>query len=370
MSEYFSRQELLEEVGSQGQSRLGSIRILVVGVGGLGCPASIYLAAAGVGVLGLVDHDLVDVTNLHRQILFSAEDVGRPKAQVAAQKLQQRYPHTRVYAFEERVEVANIDKFIHDFDIVVDGSDNFQTKFLLDDACRAARKPLVYGSVNRFEGQVSVFNYFNTLTGQIGPSYRDAFPSETPAEIGGSCAEVGVLGVVPGIVGILQASEAIKLALGRKDVASGSLIYVDLLNLQFDVLRVRESKKVVATDSHALKFERRRDLLVSPAEVLELLENEVPPTLVDLRTANERLQGHLPGLAVPSSELDARIGELTASTGELILYCQSGVRSYGALLRLMSYGLKARSLEGGYTAFAAHVRLNGFTGLPLVTHLT
>ena len=219
----YSRQIILPEIGLEGQNNLKSSRILVVGAGGLGCPVLQYLTAAGVGTIGIVDDDRVELTNLHRQILYGTEDIGKSKAKTAGQKLSALNEHTVFEIFEKRLTSENAIEILKNYDLVIDGSDNFETRYVVNDACLALNLPFIMGSILRFEGQVSVFNYQN------GPTCRCLFPD---AEAGESCADAGVIGILPGVIGSLMANEAIKVICGIGEVLSGKLLILNTLNMQ------------------------------------------------------------------------------------------------------------------------------------------
>src|SRR5574341_992649 len=229
----YSRHLLMPEVALEGQQRLKAARVLCVGAGGLGSPVMLYLAAAGVGTLGLVDYDVVDYTNLQRQVIHATPDVGRPKLQSAAEKLQALNPYVKLHLVESRLTSDNALDLVRQFDLVVDGTDNFATRYLVNDACVLAGRPNVYGSIFRFDGQASVF------AAPGGPCYRCLYPEPPPPGLVPSCAEGGVLGILPGLVGLIQATEAVKLILGRGETLSGRLLLYDALRMQFRELKLR-----------------------------------------------------------------------------------------------------------------------------------
>lgn len=234
----YSRQILMDEIGFNGQLKLRNARVLVVGAGGLGCPVLQYLAAAGVGNIGIIDSDLVDETNLHRQILYDAADILKPKAETAAKKIAEINPYINIQVFNERFSKENALEIISDYDFAIDCTDNFPTRFLLNDACVIQDKPFVFGGVHKFEGQVSVFNYKN------GPTYRCFIPEEPQNPEGLSCAEVGIIGVVPGIIGCLQANEALKIILNKDEVLSGKLLCIDFLSYNIDQLEIKKNTQI------------------------------------------------------------------------------------------------------------------------------
>lgn len=349
----YARHLVLPEVGPVGQQRLRAGRVLVVGAGGLGSPAALYLAAAGVGRIGIADGDQVELSNLQRQILHTDADVGRPKTASARAALQARNPFVEVEELG-RLDATTVADAVDRFDVVVDGSDNFTARYLLNDACVRAGRPYVFGAVHRFQGQVAVFG----LAG--GPCYRCLHPEPPPAGLVANCAEAGVLGVLPGVIGSLQATEALKLLLGMGEPLSGRMLVFDALAAGFDEIALARDPRCPACGDAP-----RPDALVVPAEscappplsVHELrrrLAGDQPPTLVDVRTPGEHAQGHLPGSrSIPLDELESRVEELRAGVA-LVVYCQSGVRSARAAALLRSAGLPAVSdLGGGYLAWQA-----------------
>lgn len=232
----YSRQIILEEVGGRGQKKLLSSKVFVAGAGGLGVPISLYLAGAGVGKIAVADFDKVDLSNLQRQVIYSTEDIGRPKAEVIGEKLKKLNPDIEVITIKEKISAGNVMNLIKDYDIVVDGSDNFATRYAISDACVIMGKPYIYGSILRFEGQVSTF------IGGEGPCYRCLYPSPPPAGVIPSCQEAGVLGVLPGIIGLLQANEVLKLILGIGEPLIGKLLVFDALASDFEIYRFKKRK--------------------------------------------------------------------------------------------------------------------------------
>lgn len=239
----YSKQLLLPEIGMKGQEKLKNARVLMIGAGGLGCPALLYLAAAGVGNICMVDFDLVDESNLQRQLLYSMDDVGKQKATVAAAYVTKLNPHVRVTARNSKLEAGNAADIISEYDIVVDCSDNFETRYLINDTCVLLNKPFVYGGVHKFEGQLSVFN-FNMVDGIPGPTYRCAFPETHPEETILSCSLNGVLGTIPGIIGTLQANEVIKMITGIGDICCGKILLINALSLSFTEIKIKKNEAV------------------------------------------------------------------------------------------------------------------------------
>src|SRR5215510_6988950 len=240
----YSRHLIMPEVGMEGQQKLKAARVLAIGTGGLGSPLSLYLAAAGVGTIGLVDFDVVDDSNLQRQILYGVGDVGRPKLAAAAERLRGINPHVKIVPFEERLTSANALELFNEFDIIADGTDNFPTRYLVNDACVLTGKANVYASIFRFEGQASVF------ATEEGPCYRCLYPEPPPPGLVPSCAEGGVLGILPGLLGVIQATEAIKLILGTGDPLIGRLLLVDALGMRFRELKLRKNPDCVVCGPH------------------------------------------------------------------------------------------------------------------------
>jgi len=364
----YSRHLLLPEVGVAGQRKLRRAKVLLIGAGGLGAPASLYLAAAGVGELGLVDFDAVDLSNLQRQVLYTTQDVGRPKLVAAKERIEALNPGTRVVTHEQRLSSENALEILKPYDIVVDGTDNFPTRYLVNDAAVLLHKPSVYGSVYRFEGQVSVFD------ARHGPCYRCLYPEPPPPDLVPSCAEAGVLGVLPGLIGLLQATETVKLILGQGEPLIGRLLLFDALGLTFRELKVRKNPHCVLCSPHATQ----KGLIdypafcgvpapgaataddhvphVEPEALRDELASAEPPFLVDVREPGEWTIAHLPGAhLIPKRELPDRVDELTRAS-KLVLYCRSGVRSAEAARFLLDLGFaNVRSLHGGLNAWSQRV---------------
>ena len=360
----YSRHLLLPEVGVEGQRRLKAARVLLVGAGGLGSPAALYLAAAGVGTLGLVEFDVVDLTNLQRQVLHGSSQLGKPKLASAESRLRDLNPHVHLEPFPERLASVNALEVLRRFDIVVDGSDNFPTRYLVNDACALLHRPLVYGSVFRFEGQVSVFD-----AGR-GPCYRCLYSEPPPPGLAPSCAEGGVLGVLPGVIGTLQALEAIKLVLGAGESLVGRLLLFDALRLRFRELQLRKDPECTLCGpqrsiTSLIDYEAFCGIGAQPAhtgpevtarELMEALEEARPVALLDVREPHEHEIVHLPGSRlIPLRELPARLGELDPRM-DLVVICHHGVRSLQAVELLRGAGYShARSLAGGIDAWAVEV---------------
>jgi adenylyltransferase/sulfurtransferase len=360
----YGRHLVLPEVGVQGQLRLRAASVLVVGAGGLGSPLALYLAAAGVGRLGLIDFDTVDLSNLQRQILYGTPDVGRSKVSVAAARLKDVNPHVTLQAHATRLTAANALALVSDHDIVVDGSDNFATRYLVNDACVLADKPNVHGSIYRFEGQVSLF-----CAGQ-GPCYRCLFPEPPAPGTVPDCAEGGVLGVLPGIIGALQATETVKWILGRGETLCGRLLLFDALEMRFRELQLRRDprcpvcgdrptiRELVDTEV-ACAAPAAADLAatdIAPPELRERLDRGEPFLLLDVRGPHEWKIARLPGAKlIPVQELEHRLHDV-ARDRDIVVYCHRGILSAwaAALLRRRGYE-RVRNLTGGIEAWASAV---------------
>jgi adenylyltransferase/sulfurtransferase len=360
----YSRHLLLPEVTAEGQLRLKAGKVLVVGAGGLGSPAALYLAAAGVGTIGLVDFDEVDTSNLQRQVLYDTPSVGRPKLEAARERLGALNPHVDVVLFSERLARENALGVLERFDVVLDGTDNFATRYLTNDACFLLGKPNVYGSIYRFEGQVSVFH-----PGK-GPCYRCLYPAPPPPGLVPSCAEGGVLGVLPGVVGSLQATEAIKLLLGIGRSLAGRLLLYDALALTFrEIALPRDPACPLCGENPTITGLVDYDALCGAgAAVLppgaELTAREVQAwlsggesvQLLDVREPQEAALGAIRGsVLIPLGALPARLHEVDG-TRPVVVYCRSGERSARAVELLRSLGLdRTYNLAGGILAWARDV---------------
>lgn len=333
----YSRQLLVDEIGLEGQRRLKGGKVLVIGAGGLGCPVLQCLVVAGVGEVGIVDDDVVDVSNLHRQMLYSHADVGRSKALVAAEKLRFLNPFAVVRAYPERLTADIVDGLFAGYDVVVDGSDNFATRYLVNDGCVRSGKPLVFGSVLRFEGQVSVFNY------QGGPTYRCLFPEAGEAP---NCSDIGVMGVVPGIVGSFMANEVMKLVGGFGVPLSGKLLLMDVLNNGLhllDVQRVAELAGEVVADRASAGLVRDVQEMGMVAFQAQLRETPDAFYLVDVREPYEWEEHIDGGINIPLSELPERWRELPVDRS-VVFCCAGGVRSRVAAHWMREWGFSGTAL--------------------------
>jgi adenylyltransferase/sulfurtransferase len=362
----YSRHLIMPEVGLEGQQKLKAARVLCIGTGGLGSPLALYLAAAGVGTLGLVDFDVVDFTNLQRQIIHSTSDVGRKKLDSAAEKIEAMNPYVDVVRFDTRLSSDNALGIIEDFDIVVDGTDNFPTRYLVNDACVLTGKPNVYGSIFRFEGQASVFG------SKDGPCYRCLYPEPPPPGLVPSCAEGGVLGILPGLVGIIQATEAIKLILGTGDPLIGRLLLVDALSMRFRELKLRKNPECPMcgpnrTIHELIDYQEFCGIRGEEAPVGTTVPEIQPEDLkrrmdagenifvLDVREPHEYQICNLNGYLIPLGDLPKRMNELDSSR-EIVAHCRSGVRSGKAVDFLRQAGFrKVKNLAGGILAWADRV---------------
>lgn len=378
----YGRHLVLPEVGVEGQEKLKVARVLLVGVGGLGSPAALYLAAAGVGTLGLVDDDLVDRSNLQRQVLYGERDVGRSKVEAAAERLRDLNPHIAIEQHHERLDIGNIERLIAGYDLVLDGSDNFPTRYLVNDACVIARKPLVWGAVQRFEGQVALF------AAPGGPCYRCLFPEPPPPGMVPSCAEGGVLGVLPGIIGSLQATECIRWILGLGESLLGRLLIFDAIRLRFRELSLAPGEScpmcglppderrleavegaVCATEVESPGPMNNQD---SPQETA-MSENDLPfeitvadlhawreegraHRLIDVRRVHEHQICRIEGAdLLPLHELPTRTEEVDREA-VTVIYCHHGARSGKAVMYLRQQGWEnVTNLRGGINAWSLEI---------------
>jgi len=364
----YSRHLIMPEVGMEGQQKLKAAKVLCIGTGGLGSPLALYLAAAGVGTIGLVDFDVVDFTNLQRQIIHTTADVGRPKLDSAIEKLEAINPFINIRRFDTMLNSSNALEIFRDFEIIVDGTDNFPTRYLVNDACVLSGKPNVYGSIFRFEGQASVFAM------KEGPCYRCLYPEPPPPGLVPSCAEGGVLGILPGLVGVIQATEAIKLILGKGEPLIGRLLLVDALGMKFRELKLRKNPECPVCGTHPTVTElidyqqfcgiRGEETPVAassaipevqPEELKRRLDAKEDVFVLDVREPHEYQICNLGGYLIPLGDLPKRVNELDSSR-EIVAHCRSGVRSAKAVDFLRQAGFKkVRNLAGGILAWADKV---------------
>jgi adenylyltransferase/sulfurtransferase len=364
----YLRHLTLPEIGERGQRRLGDARVLVVGAGGLGSPAAMYLTAAGIGRLDLVDFDVVDESNLQRQILYSTADVGRPKLAAAAERLRAMNPHVDIQTYDAPFDAANARALVRDCDVVVDGTDNFQTRYLVNDACVLERRPNVYGSIARFEGQASVFGVAG------GPCYRCLHPDPPPAGLIQNCADAGVLGVLPGVIGSIQATEAIKLIAGIGEPLIGRVLLYDALRMRTREIGLpRDPDCPVCGDRPTILDVVAYDIACAPsqhaaphagsaagsstgdavtvADLRQWREARSPHMLLDVREPSEHAAASIDGaVLIPIGDLDRRLDTLPRDR-PIVVHCQSGGRSSRAVARLRREGFDARNLQGGIRAW-------------------
>ena len=363
----YSRHLIMPEVGMEGQQKLKAAKVLCIGAGGLGSPLALYLTAAGVGTLGIVDFDVVDYTNLQRQIIHTTADVGRKKLDSAGEKLKAINPFLSLRTFDTKLTSANALELFRQFDIVADGTDNFPTRYLVNDACVLTGKPNVYGSIFRFEGQASVF------ATKDGPCYRCLYPEPPPPGLVPSCAEGGVLGILPGLVGVIQATETIKLILGQGDSLVGRLLLVDALGMKFRELKLRKNPECPICGTHRtitalIDYEQFCGIRgqeepvtggnlseISVEELKKKLDAKADIFILDVREPHEYQICNLNGYLIPLGDLPKRVAELDSSR-EIVAHCKLGGRSAKAVAFLKQAGFtKVHNLTGGITAWAERI---------------
>ncbi|MFZ0633586.1 MAG: molybdopterin-synthase adenylyltransferase MoeB [Acidobacteriaceae bacterium] len=364
----YSRHLILPEVGTEGQQKLKAAKVLCIGTGGLGSPLAFYLAAAGIGTLGLVDFDVVDASNLQRQIIHSTKDIGRPKLDSAAEKLQGLNPFINIVKHETMLTSKNALEIIRQYDVVADGTDNFPTRYLVNDACVLTGKPNAYGSIFRFEGQASVF------ATQDGPCYRCLYPEPPPPGLVPSCAEGGVLGILPGLVGVIQATEVIKLILGKGEPLIGRLLLVNALDMRFRELKLRKNPDCPVCGSHPTVTELidyQQFCGIVPEQKAPTMQNGIPQMSVkelrqrldqgddlyvlDVREPWEYEVANIGGHLIPLNDLPRRVAELNPDQ-EIVVQCKSGGRSQRAAEFLARNGFeKIHNLAGGILAWSSEV---------------
>lgn len=368
--ERYSRHLILPEVGVEGQKRLKAASVLCIGTGGLGSPLLLYLAAAGIGRIGIVDFDVVDNSNLQRQVIHGTSWVGKPKIESAKSRILEINPYCQVDLYETRLSAENALGILEPYDIVVDGTDNFPTRYLVNDACVLAGKPNVYGSIFRFEGQATVFNY------EDGPNYRDLYPEPPPPGLVPSCAEGGVLGILPGIIGVIQATETVKIILGQGQTLSGRLLLFNALNMTFRELKLRPNPERPVIDklidyeefcgipqAKAMEAQQQSEMQeMTATELKQLLDSGAEDyVVIDVRNPNEYEIAHIPGTTlIPLSEIEngdgvAKVQELL-NGHKLIAHCKLGGRSAKALAILKERaGIDGINVAGGITAWSREV---------------
>jgi len=350
MTNRYNRHIILSEIGQAGQDKLSNAKVLVIGAGGLGCPVLQYLAAAGIGTLGIIDFDVVDISNLQRQVLFGTSSLGKNKAEAAKKRLEDLNPEISFIAYAEKLTYQNALELFNNYEIIVDGSDNFETRYLVNDACIITNKPLVFGAIYKFEGQVSVFNYQN------GPSYRCLFPNPPQKDAVPNCSEIGVLGVLPGIIGSMQANEALKIILGIGHVLSGNLFCYNALTSQTSTLKISKSEEqienVLKEKHHFNKRQLNLDCEIQTDEISikdALFKDNIQ--FIDVREAHEQPKVEsLEIINIPLKQLENNLEKIDLSK-EKMIFCQSGIRSKQAVSLLKDleisncYSIKEGALE-------------------------
>ncbi|MEZ5043838.1 MAG: molybdopterin-synthase adenylyltransferase MoeB [Saprospiraceae bacterium] len=355
----YARHFAIPDFGLEGQEKLKNSSVLVVGAGGLGSPLLLYLAAAGIGKIGIVDFDVVDLSNLQRQVLYTVADIGQSKAVLAQQKLLALNPHLDIQVYQEAFTRENALQLVAQYDVVADGTDNFPTRYLVNDACVLTGKVNVYASIFRFEGQVSVFN-LPDAEGNRGPNYRDLFPEPPPPDMVPNCAEGGVLGVLPGIIGSLQACEVIKVISGVGEPLSGRLFLFDAAAFSTRVLKFPKNPHTTITELidyyafcgiHHTKESMVNEMDISVQDLWRMAQAKEDYQLLDVREPYEFATDHLGGQLIPLDELPTKL-HLLPHDKKLIVHCRSGARSKKAVKMLRDNGFKqAYNLEGGILAW-------------------
>ncbi len=339
----YNRHLILDKIGEIGQLKLKQAKVLVIGAGGLGCPVLQYITAAGVGTIGIIDDDVVDQSNLQRQVLYTIDDIGFSKAETAAKRLSRLNPFVNFTVYKEKLTRENAISLFTKYDVIVDGSDNFSTRYLTSDAAVITKRPLVYGAIFKFEGQVSVFNYKGSAT------YRCLYPTPPKPDESPNCSQIGVLGVLPGIIGSLQANEAIKIICGIGEVLANKLLMYDTLSMRQMLLKFEKT-----TNAQVSELEKDYDFfcgikpLKNEITLEELQKNKELYNLLDVRENWEREQHHIDGLHIPLGELPQRFKEVNI-TKDVVVYCKSGMRSKRAIEFLEEHlkGIRFINLKKG-----------------------
>jgi sulfur-carrier protein adenylyltransferase/sulfurtransferase len=372
--ERYSRHLILPEVGVAGQKKLKAASILCVGTGGLGAPLTMYLAAAGVGRIGLVDFDVVDASNLQRQIIHGTSWIGKPKIDSAEHRLKDINPYVDIVRYPVRLSSENALEIFKDYDIIIDGTDNFPTRYLVNDACVLLNKPNVYGSIFRFDGQATVFHY------EDGPCYRCLYPEPPPPGLVPSCSEGGVLGILPGIIGVIQATEAVKIILGAGRTLKGRLMLYDALNMSFRELKLRKNPECPVCGTHPtvtslIDYEEFCGIPqaraeeeaakasmgeITATELKQLLDQKANVVIIDVRNPDEFATTRIPGtvlVPLPLIEQGEGIEKVRSlvNGSELVVHCRSGMRSAKALAILQTAGIIGKNLKGGIHAWSDEV---------------
>ncbi|WP_034040093.1 HesA/MoeB/ThiF family protein [Wocania ichthyoenteri] len=352
----YNRHIILSEIGQTGQDKISNAKVLVIGAGGLGCPVLQYLTAAGIGTIGIMDFDVVEISNLQRQVLFGTSTLGKNKAIAAKQRLEDLNDAISIIAYPEKLTHLNAIDLFNQYDIIVDGSDNFETRYLVNDACIITNKPLVFGSIYKFEGQVSVFNYKN------GPSYRCLFPNPPKKGSVPNCSEIGVLGVLPGIIGTMQANEVLKIILDLGNTLSGKLLCYNALTLQNSILKINRSEETIQS---VLKdkenFHEKEIDFICKIEVatvsIEAMLSKKDIQFIDVREAHEhpKVEG-LEVTNIPLSQLENNLDKLD-SVKKKAIFCQSGIRSKRAVELLKKLDIKnCYSVNEGAVDIIKHIK--------------
>jgi len=365
----YSRHLILPEVGEEGQKKLLASKVLLIGAGGLGSPLGLYLAAAGIGTIGLVDFDVVDLSNLQRQILHTNDEIGKPKLDSAERRIKAMNPDTKVVKYNTRISSENALEILKGYDVVIDGTDNFPTRYLVNDACVFLNQPNIYGSIFRFEGQATVFKP------KEGPCYRCLYPEPPPPGMVPSCAEGGVLGILPGVIGVIQATEAVKILIGKGELLVGRLLLYNALDMTFRTLKIRRDKNCpVCGDRPTItklidyeafcglkRGEGEKTVTIPEMTVHELkakLDQKDNFILLDVREPFEYQIAKIPGSKlIPLGELPNRLSELDSNKAkEIVVHCKSGGRSAKAVELLLKSGFKnVWNVTGGITAWSTKI---------------
>lgn len=359
----YNRHIIIPDFGLEAQQKLKAAKVLVIGSGGLGSPLLLYLAAAGVGTLGIVDFDVVDDSNLQRQVLFGVDEVGKPKVEAAKQRLQSLNPHIQINVYNTQLTSKNALELINQYDVVADGTDNFPTRYLVNDASVIAGKPNVYASIFQFEGQVSVFNYTDN-NGNTGPNYRDLYPTPPPPGLVPNCAEGGVLGVLPGIIGSLQANEVIKVITGVGEPLSGRFFVFDALTFETRTLKIKKQENTPLIERLidyeqfcGVKAVERKIKEISVEEFIGWQESSEDVQVIDVREPAEYAEANIGGLLIPLATVSDRANEIELNK-KVVVHCKMGGRSAKAIRELEEkFGFEnLYNLKGGITAYLQQVQ--------------
>lgn len=359
--EKYSRQIILEDIGEEGQLKLKKAKVMVVGAGGLGCPVLLYLTAAGVGNIGVADFDIVDGSNLHRQVLYDEEDIGKSKAEAAAGKLRKQNSLINIVSFDKRLNKENVSELLNEYEVIVDCTDNFKSRYLIDEVCDSDMKPMVYGSVHRFQGQVSVFHYY--LKNKNPPTYRCLFPKPPEAGSGLDCSGAGVIGVLPGIIGTIQAAEVIKIITGIGEVLSGKVLCFDMLSMESSIIRIERNplnlklpvpgfEEILEIDQAHIRHQHFNVNEISADQLLDFISDRKDIQVIDVReNKNRYFSDEIDCINIPRAELENN-PESISRNKDVILICENGNSSYETILTLNEkYGFtNLLNLKGGVRA--------------------